>query len=118
MCNKNQTCFKSSSFFIRWNCFCFERNADLISSSSLNERDGLHKDAGDKILELGGTFMDGVLGRDGVQSRCGVVGRLVGVLWRCTGCAGVVGRLGTRGVCGRLDCKLLGVCGRLLIAGV
>lgn len=75
-------------------------------------------DAGDRILELGGTFRDGVLGRDGLEWRCGVLGRLLGVLWRCTGCAGVVGRLGMRGVCGRLDCKLLGVWGRLCKAGV
>lgn len=67
---------------MRWNCLCFARNADFISSSSLKLRDGLHMDA---ALELGGTFRVGVLGRVGVGRRCGVLGRLVDEQWRCTG---------------------------------
>lgn len=64
--------------------------------------------------------MAGVVGRVGER---GVLGLLTGVPCRWAGCAGVVGRLGTRGVvgrltgrgvCGRLDGKLLGVRGRLL----
>lgn len=37
-------------------------NADLMSSSSLNDREGLTMGAGDKTLELGGAGIDGVLG--------------------------------------------------------
>lgn len=43
----------------------------------------------------------GEVGLFGVDSRWGVLGRLTGVA--CRGCTGVVGRLGARGVCGRLD---------------
>ena len=66
--------------------------------------------SGDRALELGGTMREGVFGREASLGRCGVLGRLMDVLRRCMalGC-GVVGRLGMRGVRGRLDCKLFGV---------
>lgn len=104
------TCFMSSSFFIRWNCFCFIAKV-LFTSSSL-------------MWQSGEESLAGVVGLVGDR---GVLGLLAGVPWRWAGCAGVVGRLGIRGVvgrlgrwgvCGRLDGRLLGVCGRLLGDGV
>lgn len=49
--------------------------------------------------------MAGVVGRVGER---GVLGLLTGVPCRWAGCAGVVGRLGTRGVVGRLAGRLAG----------
>lgn len=69
----------------------------------------------------GETFLGGetgVVGLVGPRWIVGVFGLLAGVPWRWGANAGVVGRLGARGVCGRLDGKLLGVSGRLIGAGV
>lgn len=80
-----------------------------MSSSFWNDGEALQR-SGDRTLELGGTMRDGVFGLGMAAGRSGVLGRLMEVFRRCTalGC-GVVGRLGARGVRGRLDCKLFGV---------
>lgn len=112
------TCFKSSSFFKRWNCLCFAMNADFTSSSLLGKRGGSLTEVGvwTRVGEGTGKF-DGVLGLTGGVLRNGVLGRLLGSDLRCA-LAGVVGRLAMRGVWGLLSCKLFGVWGRLDITGV
>lgn len=91
------------------NCLCLETKVDLISSNCLVLLNRLACVTGELCRDFSIVVWIGVFGLTGVVGLRGVFGRLDDC-WRSNG---VVGRLNGLGVCGRLPCKVLGVCGRL-----